>query len=326
MREESLTQLHQVLPTLAHCKIAAGRQWGGNEQPEASPCCRSLLTCTTLTSLDFYDSMPTPDVWRELPPGLRDLRCMLSATPPESLVFGNLRSLQCNCGPAANCVLLEDIAAVLRMAPKLEVLNLVSGEASLESMLERPFAPAIEVCVQASTVSDLVYLHGRVSSGLAVTSALYTGGDLPGFTLDRCFEEDDEFGVAEYLATLPTFDVPGAFTGLILRSYSLPCCFPSIAKVAAARFPQVTTLVIKFDDQTLGTKDLKHLVLFPAVQRLSLQNADLTGTSLAILCSRMASLTCLQVCSQDFSVSDGELLQDVLHESGVDVCVRVIDW
>ncbi|MEW5311985.1 MAG: hypothetical protein WDW38_003651 [Sanguina aurantia] len=123
---------------------ANGRQWGGNEQPEASPCCRSLLTCTTLTSLDFYDSMPTPDVWRELPPGLRDLRCMLSATPPESLVFGNLRSLQCNCGPAANCVLLEDIAAVLRMAPKLEVLNLVSGEASLESMLERPFAPAIE--------------------------------------------------------------------------------------------------------------------------------------------------------------------------------------
>lgn len=294
VEEESLTQLHQILPKLTHCKIAQGHWWGAHQRSDTTRCCRSLLTCTTLTSLDLSDTIPAPEVWREPPPGLRDLRCMLSKTLPRGLVFGELKSLQC--GLANNGgVMLEDIAAFLRMAPQLERVKLVAREA-----IVNPFAPAIEVNIQASTASDLVYLHERVSSGLAVTSPLYTSANLPGLNLKIVCEQDVEFTFADYLATLPIFNAPGAFTGLSLWSYKPEPCFPSVVKVIAARFPQVTTLAFRFDAGTLTIKDLKHLALFPAVQRLSLRYADLTESSLAILCSRMASLKYLQIYSFDF--------------------------
>lgn len=325
---DELRQLHLILPALTHCKLAAEPhtvRWA--PIPRSGACCLSLLSCTSLTSLDVGTSSLTLEMWQALPPGLRELRCALDTDPPDDLtVLRSLQHLECYCHPDGNYVGLCRLAAVVHSAPHLRSLHIAGrgGEAdgsSLVSELLVEFAP--------SSISDMVYLNERIANGLVATSTLCAGGVFQGVTLhivQRSYrymeeEEDGTVDVVAYFRMLPTLP---AFTGLVLTSDQATENFPAVAQGITSAFPNLRALALHLR-ACVNNKDLTRLGAFTALEHLSLEKADVNPSSLAMLCTRLGSLRMLRLKGcQDVGEDDGVALQSLLLEWGSKASVVVL--
>lgn len=316
MADDALQQLHLVLPALTQVKIPNPALDEGSSLSTKS-FCLALLSCTSLTSLDVSTSKLSASMWQALPTGLRELCCSLDDETPAGLrVLESLEHFQCLCNPAGNYTCLGSLVSVLRIAPHLKHLR-VSGHAGNVDDGSSLVSEVCTACVMSS-IQDLVYLNDHVFSGLSVTSTLCVGQvDFPGLNLSlfaslvRVDNEVAAEGLEQYLAALPPLP---AFTGLALACWDIRENVCTLARCIAAVFPNLKALHLSLPG-SVGSRDMQHLGCFTALEHLSLEQADVSLTCLAVLCTHMPSLQslCLKECN-GFSTADGEDLQVLLSD------------
>lgn len=316
---EALTQLHLVIPGLTHCQVEPP-QVAGDWLPPVAPCCLVLLSCTSLTRLDVGPATLSLDMWNSLPSGLRELHCALTPEPLVGLSILSLQTFRCSCTFSGNCIEMASLVAVLRVSPELQSLHVVGWGLDSE---RSNFISEVYFTCSASSISDLVYLNGRVSSGLAVTSTRCAGGEFLGLNLSvSLWSDNDQYATfTEFLVMLPPLP---AITGLILCSDVAEHSISAISRAIASVFPSITALVLELP-QSISTQDLARLGSFTSLQHLSLQDAEVTEGSLAMLCSRLVALKVLRLerCGE-FAEEDGELLQSLLHDFSLKIEVMIV--
>lgn len=168
-----------LLPRLTHCSIVVRLLViaAADEQ-----CCLGLLSCSSLTHVNLGSRCLTPQMWRALPSGLRELQCSLECTPPTSTTFPDLQHVKCQCS-LSNCDLeLAKLVLFPRLAPELTTLLLLLNDRGVYEDLSRveiAFCTAAHLAIaipcSPGSIQDLLYLHERVMAGLAITSA-FRGG------------------------------------------------------------------------------------------------------------------------------------------------------
>lgn len=218
------------------------------------------------------------------------------------------------------------LAATLRAAPNLKSLMLLTSA----SLADGPTTMSeIYTARSDAGIVDLVYLHDRVSCGLEVTSSMCGGrGDFLGVNVYVWLgqndggdaEEEDFLQVAEYFAALPTFP---EFKGLKLSSDILQANFASLMQEILRVFPNLEALTFWLED-TMCSRDLKHLEAFTHVQYLALGDMQLCSASLALLSNRMPMLQVLYLTEcGDFDAARGNELQVLLQDWGITTQVVV---
>lgn len=339
---DSLRQLHCIMPRLTHCSCGytelPKHSRFYTDSPETGPCCLALLSCASLTHMDFGPHSPTPEMWQALPLCLQGLHCAIPSSPPAGLVaLKKLKLLEIYCKDKYG-VGIGLLVSILRGAPEVQSLILSDlGWKQVDwghNMEESHNHARIGVpCMQAS-IQDLVFLHTCVLAGLTVTSNSLRGGSFAGvsFALRSGVEgegdhpEDNEEGLSAcntedniswFVAKLPPLP---AFKGLELFYPSDSRNEPySITHRVASIFPNLRSL--RIHSSHIKDADLVPLRACQGLHHLLLYNARVSINSLQALCCHIASLKVLSLSSDtDCSLEeDVEELQNVFQKWGSQV-------
>lgn len=317
---EALQQLHLLLPSLTHCRVeGTPTSWRNSH---TRPCCLSLLSCISLTSLDVGSCSLTLEMWHALPESLRELGCSLPKEPLVGLrLLKSLHLFRYCCNFTGNLVHVNCLVPVLREAPNLECLVMSNGKDNNHgsNLVFQFYSPCA-----SSSIPDLVYLHDRILSGLAVTSTLHgVQRKHSGVTLEFWMYEGNmgEYpSMAEYLAALPHFP---AFKGVNLDGGMQGLSMESLMQGVKAVFPNLEVLGLA---KAIRNRDLTHLNLFTALQYLTLGGAQVSLVALSILCTQMPQIKvlCLNWC-EGLSSTNGRELQSTLHDLDHAVEVLVVE-
>lgn len=312
---EVLHQLHLILPELTHCSLPSLPVTSQKTDSYAQPCCKSLLSCASLTHLDLGTRTLTPHMWSSLPLGLRRLKCALDDEAPAAVhTPNNLQHLDVCCDEY-DCVDLRSILAALWVVPQLKTLTLCgTGEPSKGRLVPRIYVPCmIDDDPDRTHIQALVYLHELVVAGLHVASSLNGEEILEGVTLSMGdgSDCDEDEGVGDFLACLPPFP---AFHGLVLDdTEDLDSEGISLQGIAAI-FPNLTSFTMTTG--AIHIEDLEQLGALKALQHLALSTeAALPAPGyMDALCSRLPCLKMLCL-HQGAPVlcTDAELFQNILR-------------
>lgn len=319
-QSDALQQLHLIFQNLTHVQFLDDDVI--NCQTSLTPVSGSpflpILSCTSLTHVDFGSRMLAPEVWQALPPALQELHCSLKHTgEPRFPILINLQRLTLH-----GFVRLEDIAAILHRAPQLTLLKLHSSESDFPDIGVACFSRP------KSGVQDLVMLHNRILAGLEVESTCSGEPAFQGVMLwmpkDRAWRSDS---VLEAWSTgsLPPFS---AFTGVLLMDMHyeqlalLLLEFPRV-------FPNLQRLVI-YTEQSWSDAGLMRIGACSSLQHLKLilkNGATITLAQLAMLVPRLPNLKVLCLAqSLECPLSTGEYLQSMLQNLGYSMRVIVTAW
>lgn len=334
---DTLEELQVVLPHLAHFCSWTAQQDDLNEADKvccfdqvaailASPEPSSLapLPCACLTHVDIGMLALTPAIWHALPLCLQQLRCSGSingSMPPAGLqMLASLRRLELYC-PANQEIGLDVLASILRLAPGLNTLTLLTSETAQPRMtqdqvdeslkylsMERLKEIDAQTKMEAATnfkhasinvpctrdsISHINVLHNRLLAGLTVTCNSLQEENFAGMslTLENC----DNRGQAEFdyvLWLLNNLSSMPAFKGLeVAYQPSYQHKDPLVAAKIAATFPSLIFLRLNFN--LINDEDLVHLNTCTSLQLLWLSNVKASVSGLSLLCIRLISLKVL---------------------------------
>lgn len=325
--DEAIEHLHLLLPRLTRARYTDARVLRSNPLI-GYQLCNSLSESTSLTHLDIGPSILSQGMWDILPIGLRELHCSLQGDPPKCeghRTYPALQHIKSQCGPGRQ-LKLSVLAAVLRLAPALQSVSLTYkvDELSFSGILACSVAK-LSVNCSPNSIPDLIFVHERVMAGLSVTAALHGEKPVDGTCLfvkhNAPDQASQECEVEEFMLMLPPLP---AVNSLVLWSVTGQSSIPSITQGITSSFPNLTSLSVELHTP-VSNADLLHLSSLTGLQHLALDEACVTTASLLMLCNRMPQLQslCLQDC-EGLDVSDGEELQQVLHDWGLAVKVKIV--
>lgn len=358
---DTLQQLHLIIPRLTHCSCGHAQRIRSYkpgvahmliDDPKVVAICKALLSCSSLTHMDFGALTLTLEMWYALPPGLQGLHCSLPRSPPVDLHnLGQLQQLELYC-TGGQGIDLSILLSTLRLAPKLRSLQVSDSDWKRDNThnvrgASRNCARVFVPCT-AESIPDLICLHNLVLAGLALSSSSKTGGNFAGviFTLRDCAEGEEnimyrngEENNMHYdgedrnddptdawnvhlldklpllLKLIPPF--PG-FNGLEVINQRVPSPKPRpYAQHIAAKFPNLEFL--RINSIYIYNNDLLWLRACTALKHLVLVDARITDVALGLLCSCLLSLNVVDISSSDSSYVSEEnidLLQRQLQAHG----------